>query len=258
MQLLYERKADRGNPMLHSAHAHRRMPLQKRSRDRLEHLLATAEHMMVERGYERVNTNLIARIAGIPVGSICYLFSNKDQTLCLLVARAFELHVNEIAAANSEKALACSCEEYYRQLLQVVERVWWMKRQLILLWHSMPYIAGQQQVVQSFIPGIERLPLDRGEPPPGAGGGAPRGRSHDQARHNRRDERDGHSSGSGTGSHNLGTSRDGHRVRSLDRRTWRRPVTRYVATWAPSARGLNHEDAERLESRCNNSKTRSS
>ena len=65
-----------------------------------------------------------ARMAGIPVGSIYHLFSNKEQILCALVARAFELYEVEIAAASSDKALACSCGEHYRQVLKVVERVW--------------------------------------------------------------------------------------------------------------------------------------
>jgi AcrR family transcriptional regulator len=155
MQLLYERKADRGDPTLHSAHAHRRMPLQKRSRDRLEHLLATAEHVMVERGYERVSANLIARIAGIPVGSICHLFSNKDQILCLLVARAFELHEKEIVGGELREG-AClfmigvlSAPASSRRARLVDEAA----AHLIMAFN----IAGQQQVVQSFIPGIERL-----------------------------------------------------------------------------------------------------
>jgi len=74
----------------------RRKPTQGRSRQRVEKILDTAQVILVEKGFDAVTTVAIAERAGIPVGSIYYIFPSKFAIFYALYER--DLHkVNRIA-----------------------------------------------------------------------------------------------------------------------------------------------------------------
>jgi AcrR family transcriptional regulator len=62
----------------------RRTPRQARARARLDLILATASTMVAEAGAEALNTNHLARRAGIPVGSVYQYFPDKAALLTAL------------------------------------------------------------------------------------------------------------------------------------------------------------------------------
>ncbi|MBI2422457.1 MAG: TetR/AcrR family transcriptional regulator [Candidatus Hydrogenedentes bacterium] len=74
----------------------RRLPKQLRSRQRVEKILAVVGDLLVEKGFEGINTNLVAEKAGIPVGSIYQFFPNKYAIFCALA----ELYFEELIAIN--------------------------------------------------------------------------------------------------------------------------------------------------------------
>ncbi|MFP6598198.1 MAG: TetR/AcrR family transcriptional regulator [Candidatus Hydrogenedentota bacterium] len=55
----------------------RRVPVQARSRERVERILDAAAHLLTEEGYNSVKTNLIAKRAGISIGSVYQFFPNR-------------------------------------------------------------------------------------------------------------------------------------------------------------------------------------
>lgn len=59
----------------------RHKPVQKRSRSRVEDILAAAEFVFNEKGYECSTTNAIADQAHIPIGSLYQYFKNKKAIL---------------------------------------------------------------------------------------------------------------------------------------------------------------------------------
>jgi AcrR family transcriptional regulator len=65
----------------------RKAPRQKRSRERVEHILNTAERLFAEQGYDNTTTNAIAEAAGVPVGSLYQFFPNREALRDALVAR---------------------------------------------------------------------------------------------------------------------------------------------------------------------------
>lgn len=75
----------------------RKRPVQDRSRQTVDRILAEAARIFDEDGYRRTTTNRVAEAAGVSVGSLYQYFPNKDA---LLVALA-ERHVEEITAAFS-------------------------------------------------------------------------------------------------------------------------------------------------------------
>ncbi len=65
----------------------RRLPVQARSRKKVEALLDAAERLVVERGVEAVTTRDIADDAGVPVASLYQYFADKEAVFLALAER---------------------------------------------------------------------------------------------------------------------------------------------------------------------------
>lgn len=68
----------------------RRKPKQARSLQRYEHILDTAEALILENGYDAMTTNAIAERADVSIGSLYQYFPNKDAILLALSERYVE------------------------------------------------------------------------------------------------------------------------------------------------------------------------
>lgn len=64
----------------------RRTPRQARSQQRVDHLLDTAAVVFSEIGFEAATTNMIAKRADVPIGSLYQFFPNKEAIMEALVA----------------------------------------------------------------------------------------------------------------------------------------------------------------------------
>jgi AcrR family transcriptional regulator len=70
-----------------SSSERRRTPQQERSRVTVEAILHAGAQVFREAGFERASTNLIARVAGISVGSLYQYFPDKQAIARALIAR---------------------------------------------------------------------------------------------------------------------------------------------------------------------------
>lgn len=77
----------------------RKLPQQDRSRVTVEAILEATTHILTEEGYDKANTNCIAKRAGISIGSLYQYFPNKES----LMAALMEQHSNEIAELVESK-----------------------------------------------------------------------------------------------------------------------------------------------------------
>jgi AcrR family transcriptional regulator len=68
-----------------------KMPTQRRSEQRVKLILDTASSILIQEGYERLNTNYLAERCSIPVSSIYQYFKNKEE----IVARILEIRREE-------------------------------------------------------------------------------------------------------------------------------------------------------------------
>lgn len=68
----------------------RRVPVQDRSRRRVEHVLATAARLVDELGPEAVTTASIASTAGVSIGWLYDFFPNRESVFDAVVERSFE------------------------------------------------------------------------------------------------------------------------------------------------------------------------
>ena len=70
-----------------AAHAARRAPIQQRSRERLEKILAVAGELIAARGGDQLKMSEVAERAGISIGSLYQYFPDKGAILRTLAER---------------------------------------------------------------------------------------------------------------------------------------------------------------------------
>jgi AcrR family transcriptional regulator len=76
----------------------RKSPSQGRARETVEAILEATARILVKHGYAGTNTNLIAELAGISVGSLYQYFPNKESLIAALNVRHAERIHSRIAA----------------------------------------------------------------------------------------------------------------------------------------------------------------
>lgn len=68
----------------------RKAPKQQRSRATVDAILTATTQVLTELGYEKATTNLIARRAGVSIGSLYQYFPNKEALVMALADRHLE------------------------------------------------------------------------------------------------------------------------------------------------------------------------
>jgi AcrR family transcriptional regulator len=86
------------------APARRRVPRQARSRERVGRILAAAQNLLVTEGPEALNTNRIAKEAGVAVGSVYEYFPDKHAIALALLDALSEQETTRIMASFAEMA----------------------------------------------------------------------------------------------------------------------------------------------------------
>jgi len=92
----------------------RRVPVQARSRERVERILDAAAQLLVDEGYDAVKTNLIAKRAGVSIGSVYQFFPNRFAIFNALASRYRE----KIAMALSKTMGPDSPERPWEEALE--------------------------------------------------------------------------------------------------------------------------------------------
>lgn len=93
----------------------RKRPKQRRSRETVEAILEATTRVLMEEGYEKANTNHIAQVAGVSVGTLYQYFPNKES----LVLAVVEEHSEEMISL-----LRKSVQDLAREPLKVAVRTY--------------------------------------------------------------------------------------------------------------------------------------
>src|SRR5712692_8303684 len=89
-------------PLLDHVRTHlRRLPRQERSRAKVAAVLAAAERLFVERGYDAVTADAIAAAAGVSTGTFYSYFGDKRDALLLLLAERIDDLLGMVPASES-------------------------------------------------------------------------------------------------------------------------------------------------------------
>ncbi|MEE4545638.1 TetR/AcrR family transcriptional regulator [Streptomyces sp. V4-01] len=82
----------------------RRVPVQRRSAERLARILDACARELDEVGYERLSTRAVAARAGVPIGSVYRFFSDKRAMTDALAHRNLDDFLHRAAARLGEPA----------------------------------------------------------------------------------------------------------------------------------------------------------
>ncbi|MFE3602675.1 TetR/AcrR family transcriptional regulator [Streptomyces sp. NPDC059096] len=75
----------------------RRVPVQRRSTERLARILDACAVLLDETGYEQLSTRAVAARAGVPIGSVYRFFGNKRDMADALARRNLDRYATHIA-----------------------------------------------------------------------------------------------------------------------------------------------------------------
>ncbi|MEV7090016.1 TetR/AcrR family transcriptional regulator [Streptomyces sp. NPDC093085] len=76
----------------------RRVPVQRRSAERLARILDACAVLLDETGYERLSTRAVAARAGVPIGSVYRFFGNKRAMADALARRNLDRYAGQVTA----------------------------------------------------------------------------------------------------------------------------------------------------------------
>lgn len=98
-----------------------RKPQQARGRAKYEHVLDVTESLLVDEGYDAINTNAIAAAAGISIGSLYHYFPDKAAVLTALAERFYERYMVLMAAYHESLNSSVPIRDYVEGLLGTLE-----------------------------------------------------------------------------------------------------------------------------------------
>lgn len=107
------------NNRSHSKAAQRKVPRQRRSELRVRMILDTAQQILEDEGYEKLNTNYLAKKSQIPVGSVYQYFPNKES----IVARLLEerrLQRNDLLKEAFMRLKSSTIEDLVEELIRTL------------------------------------------------------------------------------------------------------------------------------------------
>lgn len=80
----------------------RKYPAQPRSVDTVATILEAAARILERHGFAGYNTNAVAELAGVSIGSLYQYFPNKDALVAALVERETAVLLDELSAATAD------------------------------------------------------------------------------------------------------------------------------------------------------------
>jgi AcrR family transcriptional regulator len=124
----------------------RKQPAQARARATVQAILDATAQVLVEHGYERATTNVVARRAGVSIGSLYQYFPNKEALVTALAERHMAdmatMLVGEVAALRSRPL-----PDAIRSLIEALLRAHAVEPELHrVLIEQIPRLSGFEQV----------------------------------------------------------------------------------------------------------------
>jgi AcrR family transcriptional regulator len=125
-------------------------PQQQRSRDRVREILDATEALVLEVGYDGINTNLIAQRAAMPVGTLYRYYSDKYGVFAAVAQRAFvdlETRWQELGQPDPDRT---TIEDYFDGIVDMMASFWMDRKSAMLLWGVLRRTPEMQTVSDDF------------------------------------------------------------------------------------------------------------
>jgi AcrR family transcriptional regulator len=95
----------------------RKRPKQERSQATVEAILTATARILMESGYDRFNTNRVAELAGVSIGSLYQYFPNKEA-LIFALAEQHAAELTALAQHHLEGLGDCSISEVISRIIK--------------------------------------------------------------------------------------------------------------------------------------------
>jgi AcrR family transcriptional regulator len=115
--------------------ATRRQPVQRRSRERVELILAAAEQIVVEDGVPALSTRSLAQRAGLPVGSVYTYFDDRAAIMAALMDRHMRA-VEERMDYDVQRLECFSIRSIVETVVAGVRAGYALRPSFVVLWHQ--------------------------------------------------------------------------------------------------------------------------
>lgn len=149
----------------------RKRPIQKRSQQTVAAILEATARILIEEGYERLNTNRVAEVAGVSIGSLYQYFPNKQALVLALAEQHLAREISRLAGMSEELQklpLAQAVRQCIRGLIDATTVDAELHRALVtdVVHLGEPLVRQlQEQAEQAVLEGLERrraeiLPTD--------------------------------------------------------------------------------------------------
>lgn len=96
---------------------HVRPPKQERSRQKFDFIVEAATRILSMSGYAALNTNEVARVAGVSIGSVYEYFRNKDEIVAVIVDRHLSAAEHSVASFDFQIAQEWSLKQIINSLV---------------------------------------------------------------------------------------------------------------------------------------------
>lgn len=113
----------------------RRRPMQARSRERYERILASARAALVELGFESFTFDAVAQRADVPIGTLYQFFANKYVLVCELDRQDSAGIVSELETFAS-RVPALQWPEFLDEFIDHVAMLWRNDPSRRAVWHA--------------------------------------------------------------------------------------------------------------------------
>jgi AcrR family transcriptional regulator len=144
-----------------SAPSPRKRPKQERSQATVEAILTATAHILTESSYDRFNTNRVAQLAGVSIGSLYQYFPNKEA----LIAALAERHTSEMVALaqhHLEELGDCSISAVIHRIIKAAFAAHAVNPRLHrVLNEQVPRSEAMRQADDARIEGMLRLFLEK-------------------------------------------------------------------------------------------------
>ena len=125
-------------------------PQQSRGLKRYQQILDVTEEMLVNQGYDAINTNAIAEQAGISIGTLYHYFADKASILTALLKRTYKEYESVLERTHCKLDLQCSAESYVESIFNAYEAFELSRK------NKVSFTAPMSRTLLA-IPGIEEI-----------------------------------------------------------------------------------------------------
>ena len=119
----------------------RRLPMQARSRERVDRILDAAAQLLIEEGYDAVKTNHIARLAGVSIGSIYQFFPNRYAIFHALAVRYMDRISDILASHLGPAAPDRPWQTVFEEVIDILAEMWRTERAFLAVWSAIQNTA---------------------------------------------------------------------------------------------------------------------